>query len=253
MRKIVIALPKGKRLLPQAYNVFKTAGYTSSALEGEILHGNRKQLEYIGDDGSIVFLLVRIADIPQYVDRNWADVGISAFDCYREYELSSISHNNSMRGDNFLSDMFPDLGLCGNSRFCVAGDPSKLDFYQKCKTNHDKILTIATQHPNIASNYFASRGILADVITIAGSSELMPKHGGVDAIFDIVETGIALQESGLVIYEEALPIQTKILVSRAALKYDENISKFLEVVSVKNQLLGFSYQPTYDADEGGMK
>jgi len=228
MRKIVIALPKGKRLLSQAYEVFKSIGYASAALEIEIEENTLKQLEFISNDSSVVFLLVRIADIPQYVDRNWADIGISAFDCYREYELSSISSNNSMRGDNFLSGMFPDLGLCGNSRFCVAGSPQNLDFYLKCKKDSQKILTVATQHPNIASNYFASQRILADIITITGSSELMPRHGGVDAIFDIVETGLALEKNGLVIFEEALPIQTKILVSRAAFKYDEKVSCLLE-------------------------
>ena len=231
MRKIVIALPKGKRLLSQAYEVFKRAGYISASLENEITKGDWKQLEFESDCGQIIFLLVRVADIPQYVDRNWADVGISGFDCYREYELSSISSNNSMRGDNFVSDLFPDLGLCGNSRFCVAGLPQNLDFYNKCKQNHEKILTVATQHPNIAANYFAGQGILSDVITVTGSTELMPKHGSVDAIFDIVETGIALQESGLVIFEEALSIQTKILVSRAALKYDENVGKLLGVMN----------------------
>jgi ATP phosphoribosyltransferase len=112
----------------------------------------------------------------------------------------------------------------------VAGRPEGREFYERCKKSDEKILTVATQHPNIASNYFSNKGILADVITISGSSELMPKHGGVDAIFDIVETGAALKENGLIIFEEALPIQTKILVSRAALKYDENIAKLLEIV-----------------------
>ena len=230
MRKIVVALPKGKRLFSQAYELFKSMGYASAELEAEMKINEWKQLEFISDDLSVMFLLVRIADIPQYVDRNWADIGVSAFDCYREYELSNISSNNSMRGENFLSDMFRDLGMCGNSRFCVAGFPENLNFYSKCKKDSEKILTAATQHPNIAANYFASKGILANVITVTGSTELMPRHGDVDVIFDIVETGAALQKSGLVIFEEALPIQTKILVSRAALKYDENVSRFLEVV-----------------------
>jgi len=230
MRKIVIALPKGKRLLSQAYQVFKTARYPSAELERELEENTQKQLEFVSDNSQVIFLLVRIADIPQYIDRNWADIGISAFDCYREYELSNISSNNSMRGDNFVSDMLPNLGLCNNSRFCVAGFPHKADFYHSCKNDLVKILTVATQHPNIAANYFASRQILADIITITGSSELMPAHGGVDAIFDIVETGTALEKSGLVIFEEALPIQTKVLVSRAALKYDEKVSNLLEVL-----------------------
>ena len=56
----------------------------------------------------------------------------------------------------------------------------------------------------------------------------MPKHADVDVIFDIVETGQALVENGLVIFEEAMTIKTKLLVSRAALKYDPQIATVIE-------------------------
>jgi len=227
MRKIEIALPKGQRLLQKAYEVFKKAGYSSAELEREIELKERKQLEFDGDDETVTFLLVRIADIPQYVDKNWADIGISAFDCYREYELANVTAKNSLRGDNFISDIFPDLKLCGGSRFCVAGQPSRREFYEKCKKSDEKILEVATQTPNIAARYFSKKGITADIITISGSSELMPKHGDVDVIFDIVESGRALKENGLEIFEEAMTIQTKILISKAAMKYDENIRKII--------------------------
>jgi ATP phosphoribosyltransferase len=227
VRKIVIALPKGQKLLGQAYRVFERAGYACAGLEQEIATKERKQLEFLSDCGRAVFLLVRAADIPQYIDRNWADIGISAFDCYREYELSNITAKSSMRGDNFITDLMPDLGLCKAARFCVAGRPEFRDFYNICKLNDDKILTAATQHPNIAANYFKSQSVVADIVTITGSSEIMPKHGEVDVIFDIVETGRALEENGLVIFEEAMPIQTKVLVSKAALKYDENMQNIV--------------------------
>ena len=234
MRKIIIALPKGHRLLERAYKVFANIGYTSASLEEAIATKEQKLLEYNTNCNTAAFLLVRNADIPQYVDRNWADLGITAFDCYREYELSSAAGGGTMRGDNFITDLLPDLALCNQSRFCVAGRPQAQNFYEKCKQSDEKILTVATQHPNIAAKYFASQRILADIVTISGSSELMPAHGGVDAIFDIVETGSALTENGLIIYDEALPIQTKILVSKAAHKYDPNISTLIEVL--KNAL-----------------
>lgn len=230
MRKIVIALPKGSRLITKAYEIFKNAGYPSASLEREIERGEYKQLEFTGDGQTVTYLLVRIADIPLYVDKNWADMGISAFDCYREYELSSVNAINSMRGDNFTSDMLPDLKLCSHSRFCVAGRHGGKAFYEKCKTSDEKILEVATQYPNIAAKYFSGKGIVADIIAVSGSSELMPKHGEVDVIFDIVESGRALIENELEIYEEAMPIQTKILVSRAAFKYDEKISKMIGVL-----------------------
>ena len=229
MRKIEIALPKGQRLLAKAYAIFQRAGYQSSELEQEIAKKSRKQLEFESDCGRVVFLLVRIADIPQYVDKNWADLGISAFDCYREYELASVSSGgHSMRGDNFISDLLPNLNLCAHTRFCVAGLPARQAFYEKCKRDHDKILTVAAQHPHIATKYFENNDMAVDIITITGSSEIMPKHADVDVIFDIVESGRALEENGLVIFEEAMPIKTKVLVSRAALKYDPQIAPMIE-------------------------
>lgn len=230
MRQIVIALPKGSRMLGRSYEIFKNAGFASSELEQEIGSKERKKLEFTTDDGRAIILLVNIADIPQYVDKNWADIGITAFDCYREYELSHITAKFSMRGDNFKTDVLPDLQLCQNARFCVAGRPETKEFYEKCKVSDEKILEVATQYPKIASKYFMSKGITADIITIAGSSEIMPEHGGVDVIFDIVESGRALQENGLIIFEEAMPIKTKVLVSKAALKYDEKMAEVVEAL-----------------------
>ena len=230
MRRIIVALPKEKRMLPAAYDVFKNAGYGSKGLELEIKNGERKHLDYSCDDKPVDFLLVRIADIPQYVDKNWADMGVSAFDCYREYELSNITTKFSMRGDNFISDILPDLKLCENSRFCVAGLPEKQDFYNNCKTSEEKIITVTTQHPKITSRYFSSRNMVADIVTVTGSTELMPKYGECDVIFDIVETGRALEEHGLIIFDEAFPIKTKILVSKAAFKYDVNVKNMIEVL-----------------------
>jgi len=230
MRKIVVALPKGHRLLAQSYEVFKKAGYISSRLEQGIESKSFKQLEYASDCGKVDYLLVRNKDIPQYVDRNWAELGLTAFDCYREYELTSVPGNVAMRGDNFITNLLPDLNLCGQSRFCVAGPSGEKHVYDRCKESDEKVLTVASQYPGIAGNYFTRQGILVDIVTVSGSVELMPAHGGVDVIFDIVETGSALKENGLDIYEEAMAIQTKILVSKAALKYDTNVAEMIEVL-----------------------
>jgi ATP phosphoribosyltransferase len=229
MRKTYVALPKTLRLLSQFYEVFKNAGYVSASLEKSIAEKKQKQLEYESDCGQVAYLLVNNMDIPQYVDRNWAELGFTAFDCYREYELYSTKGGHAMRGDNFITNLLPNYNLCPKARFCVAGKPEKKEYFEACK-NSDDILTVGTFYPAITEKYFRSIGITADIIKIAGSSELLPSHCDVDAIFDIVETGSALVENGLIIYEEAMRIKTKILVSKAALKYDENISKMIEVL-----------------------
>ncbi len=231
MNTITIALPKGKRLLGSAYDIFKNAGITSALLESEMKDAKGKLLEFKSDCGNYNFILLKVADIPQYIDRNWAELGVAAFDNYREYELENATLKNSLRGDNFASDLLPDLELCPQSRFCVAGRPEVLDFYESCKNSEEKILTVATSNPAIANHYFTTKGIIADIITIGGSSEVMPKFGNVDCIFDIVESGRALKENGLIIFEEAMQIKTKVLFSKAALKYSEKAQKIMEVLS----------------------
>jgi len=229
MRKTYIALPKTLRLLPNVYKIFKNAGYVSASLEKSIAEKNQKQLEYESDCGQVAYLLVNNMDIPQYVDRNWAEIGFTAFDCYREYELYSTKGGLAMRGDNFITDLLPDFKLCPKARFCVAGLPKNKEAFEQAKNSDERVLTVGTFYPAITENYFKRAGILADIIKIAGSSELLPAHCDVDVIFDIVETGAALIENGLEIYEEAMPIQTKILVSKAAYKYDPKIAALIEV------------------------
>ncbi|MDR0957827.1 MAG: ATP phosphoribosyltransferase [Clostridiales bacterium] len=224
----MIALPKGKRLVRKSYEVFSSIGYISTELEEELKNAQGKRLEFTTDDKSVVYLLARASDIPQYIDKNWADLGVSAFDCYREYELANIAKSGSMRGDNFSSDIFQDLKLCPTARFCVAGKPEQLKNYKKSIESNEKILSVASTCPHIAMNYFTKKGMTVDIITIAGSSEIMPRYAEVDAIFDIVETGSALSENGLVIFEEAYKIETKILASKAAIKYDQNVLRMIE-------------------------
>jgi len=138
MRKTYIALPKTMRLLPSFYEVFKKAGFVSATLEQSIAQKKQKQLEYESDCGQVAYLLVNNMDIPQYVDRNWAELGFTAYDCYREYELSSTRGGHAMRGDNFITNLLPDQGLCPVARFCVAGLPKNKEVFENCKNCDDR-------------------------------------------------------------------------------------------------------------------
>jgi hypothetical protein len=85
-------------------------------------------LEFECENGKGAFLLIWIADVPDCIDKNWADIGISAFDCYYEDELRNMTLRYSMRGDHFITNRLYSLKLCKQSRFCVAGERKKLNF-----------------------------------------------------------------------------------------------------------------------------
>ena len=104
-----------------------------------------------------------------------------------------------------------DLGF-GKCRFALAG-PKNIDFYSGFKSK-----TIATKYPNVARNFFESKGMNVNIIKIEGSVELAPLLHLADAIVDIVETGNTLRENGLEVIEEIMPITARLIVNMASLK-----------------------------------
>lgn len=225
MEKTIIALPKGPRLLSKAYKTFKKIGYTSTLLESKILNSVKNQLEFECDNGKAIFLLIRVEDVPKYIDNNWANIGVSAFDCYSEYELTKTLTSPV----NFETDILPDLNFFENSKFCIAGTADKLIFYKQCVSNGG-LLRIATRYPNICTKYFLDKGIKVNIVTVNGSLEVMPKFAKVDAILDIVESGKTLEKNNLFIYEEAMPIKTNILVNKTSQKEHKNTQELLRLL-----------------------
>ena len=101
---------------------------------------------------------------------------------------------------------------------------------------------IATKYPNVARNYFRSKGQDVEIIKIEGSVELAPILGLSDAILDIVETGDTLKENGLVILEEVCDISARVVVNIASMKLKREeimniISMLQKSVAVKDNLI----------------
>lgn len=201
---IRVALPKG-RMGDKAYSLFEHAGFTSRAIKED----NRK-LVFPSDDGKMSFILVKPTDVPVYVERGAADLGIAGKDILEEkspavYELV-------------------DLGF-GKCRMAVAGcaDKRPCDF---------GTLRVATKYPRVAKKFYASRGRQIDVIELHGSIELAPILGMSDVIVDIVETGTTLRENGLAVYEEIFPSSARLIANRSAYNLDPEqiraITKALE-------------------------
>ncbi|RME53936.1 MAG: ATP phosphoribosyltransferase, partial [Caldilineae bacterium] len=75
---------------------------------------------------------------------------------------------------------------------------------------------IATSFPRLTQEFFARRGVNAEIITLSGSVELAPLLGIADLIVDLVETGSTLQANGLVELRTILESQAVLIVNRAS-------------------------------------
>ncbi len=187
-RPLTIAIPKG-RITRVLAPLFRRAGIDPTPIEAD-----DRRLVRESEDGSLRFLLLKPDDVPTYVEYGTAELGVSGRDVLRE------------RGYDLYQPL--DLGI-GRCRLVVAG-PSGAEM--------TSVPRIATKYPRIASEYFASRGVQAQIIYVQGSVELAPLVGLSDFIVDLVESGATLRDNHLVELETILPVSSVLVANRSLYK-----------------------------------
>lgn len=192
MKKITIALAKG-RLAEDAMTVLEKCGIDCSGLKE-----SSRKLVVEDEKNAVSFILVKPSDVPTYVERGVADLGVVGKDTLMEHGAQ-------------VYEML-DLGFA-RCRLCIAGFPDRKD-----RAITDFNLRVATKYPRIAQSYYGGKGIPIDIIKLNGSVELGPLVGLSDVILDIVESGRTLVENGLVIKENICDISARLIVNRVSLK-----------------------------------
>jgi ATP phosphoribosyltransferase len=123
-------------------------------------------------------LLVRAADVPEYVQDGVVDCGITGADLVQERDADV---------EELLRLGF---GACTLEAAVPAESPAL--------TLEDLDgLRAATVYPRLARTLLAERGIGVDLIEITGSVEVAPRLGLADAIVDLVSSGSTLRTNGL--------------------------------------------------------
>ena len=146
---IKIALPKG-RLGEKVYALFEAAGY-----ECPSIRENNRKLIFENPEKQVCYFWVKPSDVPVYVERGAADVGVAGKDILLEH------------GPDVYELL--DLGL-GRCRMAVAAPEGFRD-------SGERTLKVATKFANIARRYYAEQGRDIDVIPLNGSIELAPLLG----------------------------------------------------------------------------
>lgn len=195
MEPLTLAIAKG-RTEESAIQLLDKMGITFPDF-----HEDSRKLIFTSKDGKLKMIFVKAVDVPTYVEKGAADMGISGKDNILEsladvYELLDLK-----------------IGIC---KISVAGHPDH-------QPDNNRTLTIASKYPNIAKKHFQRKGQPIETIKLNGSVELAPLIGLADYIVDIVETGNTLKENGLSVIEDIDNISTRLIVNKAsfATKSDE--------------------------------
>lgn len=189
---INVALPKG-RLGNQVYALLEKAGYECL----KILEKNTRRLVFENTARGVRYFSVKPSDVPIYVERGAADVGIAGKDILLEYRPEVYE----------LLDL--KLGKC---RMCICGPE---DFYDE----HLRTLRVATKFPHITRSYYEERGREIDIIELHGSIELAPLLGLSDVICDLVETGSTLRDNDLTVLSEVVPVSARFIANKVSWQF----------------------------------
>jgi len=187
---LVVALPKGRNFA-DGYEALARAGLELPPIENEraLLHGQ---------EGGIAILELRNHDVPIYVDLGIADVGVVGNDVLLE------------SGRDVYEPV--DLGT-GACRLSLIRHPESTG----------PIRRVATKYASFTARVLRERGMVADIIELAGNVELAAITGLADAVVDVVQTGATLRAAGLVEVEVLAHSTARFIVNRQALKLKRDL------------------------------
>jgi len=199
LKTLNIALSKG-RLAQKSMEIFKNCGLNLSCVDTK-----SRKLIFTDEDNTVSVILVKPSDVPTYVERGVADIGV-------------VGKDTLMESNTDLYEML-DLGFA-KCRLCVAAPTKRAPDLITCVN-----LRVATKYPSTAKAFFQSKGINIDIIKLNGSVELGPLVGLSDVIVDIVESGKTLVENGLEVTDYICDISARLVVNKVSLKTKGEIIK----------------------------
>jgi ATP phosphoribosyltransferase len=166
-----IALPVKGRLREPSVDLLEHAGFAPDAPDG-------RALAFTCAGAPLEVLLVRAADIPEYVQDGAVDCGITGADLVRE------------RGASVSELVHLGYGRCTLESAVLI--ESEIEAFEDLDG-----LRVATSYPRLTRALLGEHGVAVDLVDVSGSVEVAPRLGLADAIVDLVSTGNTLRMNGL--------------------------------------------------------
>lgn len=186
---MIIALPNKGRLAEPSMELLRSAGIKVESEGRRLIASTNRE--------DIAVLFARARDIPEYVYKGAAQVGITGLDMVHE---AGVSVETLLKLD------------FGKAKIVVAA-PSNSDI------NNIEDLegrAVATEFRNIAHSFFSGLGIDVEIVEVTGACEIAPSIGIADAIVDLMSTGTTLRLNGLEVIAEIMETQAVLIANKNA-------------------------------------
>lgn len=192
-KELIIALPKG-RIFTEATECLVKAGVLSKPISDK-----SRKLILRDQETGIRVLILRNHDVPIYVERGAADLGVIGRDVLLE------------QGRDVYEPLDMKVAPC---RLMVAA-PEGMTW---ADLTGRISLRVATKFPAITTRFFEQMGVQAKIIRLYGNVEIAPATGVADLVVDLVDTGGTLRANGLAPIREIFSATARLIANRASLK-----------------------------------
>lgn len=201
---LTIALNKG-RILRVVLPLLARVGIEPQ----EDLNSSRRLL-VLTNRPDIRLIVMRSRDVPVFVARGVAEIGITGKDSLLE-----------VKNTHFYEPLDLGLAKCRLVRAVPA----------KPIVAPGSSLRVATKYPQTAKRFYSGIGRQAEIVKLSGAIEIAPLIGLADEIVDIVDTGNTLKANGLIEREVIARSSARLIVNKAAMKRRFNpISELIDSI-----------------------
>jgi ATP phosphoribosyltransferase len=170
------------------------------------------------DDPEITCSICRAQEMSRYVENGTLDVGITGLDWILENE--SDVHE--------VTDLIYSKVSKRPARWVLAV-PADSPYRSPEDLQGKKI---ATELVNFTKKYFASRGIDVTVEFSWGATEAKVVSGLADAIVEVTETGSTIKAHGLMIIEELMESNPKLIANHRAWQDEWKRAKIMQIATL---------------------
>lgn len=202
---LTLALNKG-RILEEALPLLAKVGI-APAVHPDV----SRQLVLATKSGSARLVIARGWDVPTFVGRGVADLGVVGKDILMESAT-----------DHFYEPVDLGIACCRLVRAVPANAEPVVRSYTR----------VATKYANSTRDFYADMGRQVEIVALSGTMEIAPMLGLADEIVDIVDTGGTLAANDLVEKETLANISARIIVNKASMK-----RRFQEISALLDSLM----------------
>lgn len=207
MTTLTFAIPKG-RIYDELQPILARVGIEPKPA---FFDESSRALQFATNQPDISMIRVRSFDVATFVAFGAAQLGVVGSDVLDEFDYP---------------DLYAPVDLkIGTCRLSIAA-PVSMQHDPLQPVSH---IRVATKYPNLTQQHYAARGIQAECIKLNGAMELAPKLGLSAHIVDLVSTGNTLIANDLQELETIMPVSSRLIVNRTALKTDSHrLSRWID-------------------------